>query len=348
MRIVVLGATGNAGTALLARLHAAPEVTDIVGVSRRGPDRDGAPYADVTWERIDVSDPGAGPELERVLAGADAVVDLVWVIRPNRDDAVLRAINVDGNRRVFEAAGRVGVRHLVYASSIGAYGHGLPRDRAPKDRRSDESYPVDGVPASHYARQKAEVEPILDEVSARFPDMLVSRLRPALVFHQAAGPEIKDYFLGALVPARLAARMRTPLLPFPRGVVAQAVSGPDVADAYWTVIRERVGGAFNVAAEPPLGPSAFGRAVGARRYLELPGAVVRGALAVAHRLRLVAMDPGWIDMAYSVPVMDTTRIRSLGWAEKTDSIAAVRSVLDHLDGAEGLGNAAHRSTSPLE
>ncbi|TFI41386.1 epimerase, partial [Micrococcus endophyticus] len=41
MRIVVLGATGNVGTALLERLHAADEVTSIVGVSRRGPDRAG-------------------------------------------------------------------------------------------------------------------------------------------------------------------------------------------------------------------------------------------------------------------------------------------------------------------
>ena len=40
MRIVVLGATGNVGTALLHRLHEAPEATEIVGVSRRGPDRD--------------------------------------------------------------------------------------------------------------------------------------------------------------------------------------------------------------------------------------------------------------------------------------------------------------------
>lgn len=43
MRIVVLGATGNVGTALLERLHAADEVTSIVGVSRRGPDRPGRP-----------------------------------------------------------------------------------------------------------------------------------------------------------------------------------------------------------------------------------------------------------------------------------------------------------------
>ena len=43
MKIVVLGATGNVGTALLRRLHRAPEVQQIVGVSRMGPDREGEP-----------------------------------------------------------------------------------------------------------------------------------------------------------------------------------------------------------------------------------------------------------------------------------------------------------------
>lgn len=348
MRIVVVGATGNAGTALLTRLHAAEEVDSIVGVSRRGPDRDGAPYEGVEWHQIDIADPGSGPVLEQAMRGADAVVDLAWVIRPNRDRELLRAINVDGNRRVFDAAAAAGVPHLVYASSLGAYGRGTIGDTAPKDVRSDESYPVRGVPTSHYADQKAEVEAILDSVETAHPDLTVSRMRPALIFQEAAGPEIRDYFLGALVPRRLIARLRSPLLPMPRGVVAQAVSAPDMAEAYWTVIRERAGGAFNIAAEPPLGPDALGRVIGARRYLELPRWLVRGAAALTYRLRLQPSDPGWIDMAYAAPVMDTSRIRALGWTETADAITAVRSVLDHMDGAEGLGNAGHRSRSPLE
>ncbi len=59
MRIVVLGATGNVGTAVLHRLQAADEVSSIVGVSRRGPDRAGAPYDGVEWHRLDVAEPAA-------------------------------------------------------------------------------------------------------------------------------------------------------------------------------------------------------------------------------------------------------------------------------------------------
>ena len=74
MRIVVLGATGNVGTAVLRRLQAADEVSSIVGVSRRGPDRAGAPYDGVEWHRLDVAEPTAAGRLREIVAGADAVV----------------------------------------------------------------------------------------------------------------------------------------------------------------------------------------------------------------------------------------------------------------------------------
>lgn len=343
MRIVVLGATGNVGTALLRRLHAAAEVTSIVGVSRRGPDRAGEPYDGVEWHRLDIAEPSAQERLREVVAGADAVVDLVWVIRPNRDRTRLRAVNVAGNERVFRAVAEAGVPHLVYASSVGAYGPG------PKDRAVDESHPTTGVPTSHYAAQKAEVESILDRVAADHPDLLVTRLRPGLIFQAGAGPEIKDYFLGDLVPARLAARLRTPLLPFPKGLRFQALTAQDVAEAYWQVIAHRAGGAFNVAAEPVLDAHTMGTVLGARRILALPVSLFRALAALTYRARLQPTDPGWVDMAAAAPVMDTSALRrATGWSETTDAREAVRLVLDHLDGEEGLGNAGHRSHSPVE
>jgi UDP-glucose 4-epimerase len=350
MRVVVLGATGNVGTALLHRLQAARtagEVDSIAGVSRRGPDRPGPPYEGVDWHRIDIADPDAGPRLETVLRGADAVVDLVWVIRPNRDRGALRRVNVEGNRTVFQAVAHAGVPHLVYASSIGAYGKGS------KTVPVDETHPTTGTPTSHYGAQKAEVEGLLDDFERDNPGVLVTRLRPGLVFGAVPAPEIKDYFLGDLVPARLLTWMlavgRLPVLPFPAGIRFQAVAAPDLAEAYWQVVRQREGGAFNVAAEPVLDAQTMGQLLGSRRYLELPVPVFRAAAAATYAARLQPTDPGWVDMAATVPIMDTTRLReATGWRENVSSQQAVRALLDHFDGGEGLGNAAHRSSSPLE
>ncbi|MEV4900835.1 NAD-dependent epimerase/dehydratase family protein [Citricoccus sp. NPDC055426] len=350
MRVVVLGATGNAGTALLHRLQAAQaagEVDSIVGVSRRGPDRPGPPFEGVTWHRIDVTDPDAGPQLESAMHGADAVIDLVWVIRPNRDRDYLRAVNVDGNRTVFQAAAHAGVPHLVYASSIGAYGKGS------KTVPVDESHPTTGTPTSHYGAQKAEVESLLDDFEAENPGVLVTRLRPGLIFGAVPAPEIKDYFLGALVPARLLTWLlavgRLPVLPFPAGIRFQAVAAVDVAEAYWQVVRQRAGGAFNVAAEPVLDAQTMGQLLGSRRYLELPVGVFKALAALTYAARVQPTDPGWIDMAETVPIMDTTKLReATGWQETVSSQQAIRALLDGFDGTEGLGNAEHRSSSPLE
>ncbi|ALU39218.1 epimerase [Kocuria flava] len=342
MRIVVLGATGNVGTAVLRRLHAAPGVTDVVGVSRHGPERSGAPYDGVQWHRLDVADKECVAPLAEVLRGADAVIHLVWLIRPNRDRAVMHRTNVDGLVHVLDAVALAGVPHVVYPSSLGAYAPG------PKDRPVDESWPLGGVETSHYNVQKAETETILDRFEAAHPQVLVTRLRPGFLFQAAAGPEIHDYFFGPLVPRWLVARLRLPVLPFPERFRFQVLHTDDVADALWRVIDQRAGGAFNVAAEPVVGPDGLARVLGARRVLPVPPALVRAVVALAYRLRLQPTDPGWIDLAEAVPVMDTTRIREVtGWSETVSSLDAIRELLDAAGGPEGLGNAEHRARSPL-
>ena len=75
----------------------------------------------------------ARDDLGEPFRGADAVIHLAWLIQPSRDDAELRAVNVDGTRRVFEAAARAGAQTLVHASSVGAYSAG-PKDRASTSR----------------------------------------------------------------------------------------------------------------------------------------------------------------------------------------------------------------------
>jgi nucleoside-diphosphate-sugar epimerase len=189
MRVVVVGASGNIGTSVLHALTGDEQVTSIRALSRRG-----APATSrIKWRERDVVRDDIRPDLQ----DADAVICLSWLIQPSRNAEKLRAVNVDGSRRVFEAASDVGVRHLLYASSVGAYSPG------PKDRPVDESWPTDGIESSFYARHKAEVEHILDEVEPRHPQMRVVRIRPGLVFKREAGSEIRRYFAGPFLPGFL-------------------------------------------------------------------------------------------------------------------------------------------------
>ncbi|WP_432956146.1 hypothetical protein [Micromonospora haikouensis] len=79
MRIVVVGASGNAGTALLRRLRRERGL-DLVGVARRPPGPDaGEPYDGLAWHPCDVGAPGAagvpGSSYSRDKADVEALLD---------------------------------------------------------------------------------------------------------------------------------------------------------------------------------------------------------------------------------------------------------------------------------
>jgi UDP-glucose 4-epimerase len=188
MRVVVLGASGNAGTSVLEALAGEERVEEVVGVARRIPK---ASFEKVSWRSADISDPNT--ELAGLMRGADCVVHLAWLIQPSRDESITHATNVEGSQRVFEAAARAGVPAVVYASSVGAYAPG------PKDRAVDESWPTTGIPSSFYARHKAAVERILDSFEAANPDIRVVRLRPGLIFQAVHSLDVGEAYRLAIV-----------------------------------------------------------------------------------------------------------------------------------------------------
>jgi UDP-glucose 4-epimerase len=331
MRVVVVGATGNAGTSLLEALAREDRVREVVGVARRAPH---ARFRKVSWRTADISDPNT--DLAGLMRNADCVVHLAWLIQPSRDEAVTHATNVEGSQRVFDAVARAGVPALVYASSVGAYAPG------PKDRAVDETWPTTGIDSSFYSRHKAAVERILDSFEAAHPRIRVVRLRPGLIFKRAAATGIRRLFAGPLLPSALVRRELIGVIPRHPRLVFQAVHSLDVGEAYrLAIIRDDARGAYNVAADPVLDPATLAKILGART-VPVPARLLRAAADVTWRLHLQPTSPGWLDMGLGVPVMDTTRARTeLGW---TPSRSAADALLELIDGMhEGAGE----DTPPL-
>jgi nucleoside-diphosphate-sugar epimerase len=326
MRVVVTGATGNVGTSVVRALAADPRVEEIVGVARRPP-RWSNPRT--RWVSADV----VTSSLEPVFDGAEAVIHLAWLIQPSHDAEALRAVNVDGSRRVFEATVRAGAKVLVHASSVGVYSPG------PKERRVDESWPNGGVPTLFYARHKAEAERLLDDLES---EVRIVRLRPGLIFKREAASEIRRLFIGPLLPSPLVQRRFLPLLPLPPGLALQAVHADDVGEAYrLAVTSPDARGAYNIAAEPVLDEAELGRLLGARP-VAVPARAVRAAASATWRARLQPTPPGWLDMGLGVPLMDTTRAREeLGWTARHSASDALLELLD------GLRRSAGFDTPPL-
>ena len=320
-RVVAVGATGNVGTSVLEALAGEPDVS-VLGIARRLPELD-LPH--VEWAQADIT----SSDLVSHFRGADCVVHLAWLIQPSRDQETLRATNVHGSTRVFEAVAEAGVPALVYASSVGAYSPG------PKDRAVDESWATGGVQTSFYSRHKAQVERELDRFERAHPDVRVVRLRPGLIFKREAASEIRRYFLGPLLPSPLVRRKLIPVVPDLPGLRFQAVHADDVADAYRLAVVRDVAGAFNVAADPVLDPAVLGDLLGARPLPVAPK-VLRALAEVTWKLRLQPTPPGWLDMALAVPIMDTTRAREeLGWAPCSRSTEALGELLEGLRLGDG-------------
>src|SRR3954447_4604057 len=328
LRVVVTGATGNVGTSVVRALGDDERVGEIVGVARRMPSWS-APK--VRWAAADVASDDLGP----LFADADAGIPLAWLIQRSRDGAELERVNVEGSRRVFEAAAAAGVGTLVHASSIGV----CPRARPPPP--VDESHPRDGVPSSFYSRHKAAAEKALDVVEASAPDMRVVRLRPALIFKRQAGPEIRRLFAGPLLPTALLRPGLLPVLPLPAGLVVQAVHGDDVAEAYRLAVRTaHPRGAYNIAAEPVLDGATLGRTLGARP-VRVPPRALRVLADLSFRAHLQPTPPGWLDMGLAVPVMDTRRAREeLGWTPRLSSTDALLELLAGMRASAGLDTPA--------
>jgi len=329
LRVVVFGATGNVGTALVKKLVSEPRVESVVGVSRRLPSGELLQLdPKVTWDVADI----ACDNLDMV-RDADVVVHLAWQIQPSRDEPVMRRTNVDGSRRVFDAVVGHGVPALVYASSVGTYAQG------PKDTRTDESWSTSGVPSSTYSRHKATVESMLDVFEKQHPSIRLVRMRTSLVFQRSAASEIHRLFLGRLLPWHLPQVLR--VVPQADRLVFQATHADDIADAYVQAIVREVSGPFNIAAEPVLDSAVIAQAVGGRT-LPVPPPVLRFAADAAYRLRLQPSEPGWLDMALQTPVMDTSRAREvLQWSPTHSSIEALLELFD------GIGAGAGGNTAPL-
>jgi hypothetical protein len=90
----------------------------------------------------------------------------------------------------------------------------------------------------------------------------------------------------------------------------------------------------------------LGEVLRARR-LKLPQGVLRGAAAATFAARLQPSEPGWVDMALGVPLLDSARARrELGWEPTRTGTEALSELIDAMrQGADYATPPLARATS---
>lgn len=324
MKIVVTGATGVVGTHLLELLAHEPRVSEIVCISRPPLGRDRGKF------RFEAADLTTDP-LVKLFDRAEAVVHLAWLGRGVRNVEHLRTANVVGSERVFQAALKAGARTIVHASSLAVYAPG------PKLERVKESWPLGAVASSLHARLKVEVERKLDRVERSNRRLRVVRLRPGLVFDDTSVTRLGQAFPDGFFVSFLFGGRRTPFVPDVPGLAFQAVHASDLAEAFGAALLSEARGAFNVAAEPAIDSRVLARALGLRT-VAMDARSLRSKLAWGYNLRLQPISPEWLDLAISLPLVDSTRAREeLGWTPQVSSVEAM---------LEAFGRRRDRTSAP--
>lgn len=267
MKVIVTGATGFFGSAIVARLRAGGH--EVVPASRSS-----------AQARVDVADAASCRALMTAHPGANTIVHAAALAHvPPGAQAAARCerINVEGTRNMIHAAEAAGVERFVFISSVTVYGdYDLPAEV------------TEGTPTrstSMYGSAKRRAEDMLAGYAAR---MEVSSLRMSTMYapdwlfnvrKRVSPPFVGRFFYFTLDPRG----RRYTLCSRRNGVEA----------VLWSVEGRLPAGTYNVSDQHVYSQGDILRAVerveGARPHLPIPIVIPRAAASLARLLPAVRM-----------------------------------------------------------
>jgi nucleoside-diphosphate-sugar epimerase len=320
-RVAVTGVHSTTGAALLARLASDAAIAQVVAIDRERPPQ--LP-AGVQFVRADLRD----PVLARVLADVDVVVNAVLADVLTRDDEQVLMMRVQSTRRMLEAARVADVATVVHVSSALVYG-ACERNLVPLD----EDQPLRTEPAFAAVHDVLLAEESVRAFSGDHPSCRVVVLRtvPALV------PQ---------VDSAVTRHLESPFLPRVHGYdpPVQFIAVDDLVEAVRLVaLDHRARGVYNVAADGWLTSSDV-RHILVRPGLGLPQQVAVGIATVLHRAGLLTVPPEALDYLMHPWVVDTERLRALGWGPQTSQRDVLHQFVTEHRGWLSVGRMRVRTT----
>lgn len=307
IRVAVAGVHSTTGAALLTRLASDAQVGRVVAIDRRRPST--LPRG-VQFVRADLRD----ALLARVLADVDVVVNAALADDLTRNDEHVLARRVQGTRRLLDAARSADVETFVHLSSALVYG-ASERNSVPLDEQQPLRAASSFAAVHHALVAEDAVRAFAGDQPRR--RVVVLRTVPALV---------------PGVDSAVTRHLESPFLPRVHGFdpPVQFIAVDDlVAAVALVVVDVRARGVYNVAADGWLTSSDV-RHILARPGVRLPEQVALYAAALLHRFGLLAVPPEALQYLMHPWVVDTSRLRELGWTPATSQRAVLHQfVMEH-------------------
>jgi UDP-glucose 4-epimerase len=282
MRVLVTGSSASLAHALLPRLCANPDITQVTGIDLRA-----AHFRHPKFRALQAD--FRDSRTAALLHGHDALVHMAYVVlRGHLRAESMHDINVGASLKLLQAAQAAGLKRIIHLSSAAVYGSG---------RDLDESAALSPLRGFLYGMHKAELE---RQIGNSVPECLC--LRPHVILGPHAQPVLRQ-----ILDLPLYLRLGDPQPEL------QCVHEDDVAEAIICGLRCGISGPCNLAA----GGSWTLREVMRERHshcLPLPPGVARAGLALAHGLSGWGGEPGWLEGLQHTLTLDCRRAeRDLGW-----------------------------------
>jgi UDP-glucose 4-epimerase len=324
LTVAVTGPTGEIGRAVVAALERSKDVGQILGMARRPFDPSQQGWKKVLYERGDVLQ---RRKVARLVESADVVVHLAFMIMGGARQS--RRVNLDGSRNVFEACANAGVKRLVYASSVAAYGF-----HADNPRPLTEDVPARGTSSHYYSAQKAEVEELLSDAlhgtrtqAYVFRPCIVAGPQAPLLIDSLPYTQVSERLPSAVLSLLDGVPILRPVLPDP-GVPFQLVHHDDVANAMRAAVLGRgKPGVYNLAGPGQLTVKQLADELG-WYSIPVPELAVDAVAEMIGRLGFLPAQAQWIAAFREPMIMSAAKARrELRWRPRHDALGTLRETI---------------------
>ncbi len=324
LTVAVTGPTGEMGKAVVTALERSREVGRILGMARRPFDPRTLGWKKVVYRRGDVLD---RRKVAALIEEADVVVHLAFIIMGSLKAS--RRVNLNGSRNVFDESVAAGVKRLVYASSVAAYGfHG------DNPQPLTEDVPARGTASHYYSAQKAEVEELLADAlhgsktaAYVFRPCIVAGPQAPLLIDSLPYTQISERLPGPVLSLLEGVPILRPVLPDP-GVPFQLVHHDDVATAMRAgVLGRGSAGVYNVAGPGQLTVRTLAEELG-WYSIPVPELAVDAVAETISRLGFLPAQAQWVAAFREPVIMSTAKARrELSWRPRHEALATLRETI---------------------
>lgn len=227
-RPLITGVSGYFGSRLIQELDSDNEIQQIIGIDISEPKFSSQK---LKFFKRDINDFSLRDIIKE--EDVDSVFHFSFIVNPIHDSDKMFRTNVNGTRHILDICHRLRIRKILVTSSASAYGAHPDNPELLK-----ESAPLRGNNDYQYARDKKIIDEMCQDYMKMHSDTIFILVRPCIVL----GPHVSNYISESIRRNLIfTVRGHNPLMQF--------VHEDDISMILYTLMKNRIGGIFNISGD---------------------------------------------------------------------------------------------------